>query len=259
MKKLLCLVCAFTLLLSGCGSKNDEAKIRVFADSSLTTALNEIVEDYNKENPVNIEIVSGGTGSLYNRIEDGAQCDIFIPASKEQINSLIQDEYLQEKNVTPILKNNMVLIKNYNNDTTVKSFDTVPEASTIAMAKESEPVGSFAREIFINLNVFKQVLTMKTNECNDSPSVAQNIADNKSDVGVCFETDALAYADKIQIITLAPSDSLNSQVLYSVAVLNTDDGTDPNDNIKDFATYLDSPEAAEVFTNHDFDVYIEDN
>ena len=73
MKKLLCLVCTFTLLLSGCGSKNDEAKIRVFADSSLTTALNEIVEDYNKENPVNIEIVSGGTSSLYNRIEDCAQ------------------------------------------------------------------------------------------------------------------------------------------------------------------------------------------
>lgn len=259
MKKILCLVCTFTLLLSGCGNKIDENKIRVFADSSLTTALNEIVENYNKDNPVNIEIVSGGTNSLYNRIEDGSQCDIFIPSSKEQINSLIQDEFLKEENVIPILQNNVVLIKNYDNDTTVKSFDTVPEASTIAMAKESEPIGSFAREVFINLNVFKQVLSMKTTECDDSPSVVQNIVDNKSDVGVCFETDALACADKVQIITLAPSQSLNSQVLYSVAVLNTNDGTDPTDSVKDFATYLDSPEAAEVFTNYDFDVYISDN
>ena len=162
MKKILCLVCTFTLLLSGCGNKI-ENKIRVFAHSSLTTALNEIVENYNKDNPVNIEIVSGGTNSLYNRIEDGSQCDIFIPSSKEQINSLIQDEFLKEENVTPILQNNVVLIKNYDNDTTVKSFDTVPEASTIAMAKESEPIGSFAREVFINLNVFKQVLSINTN------------------------------------------------------------------------------------------------
>lgn len=257
MKKILCLMSALLVMLSGCGNKNDENKIRVFADSSLTSALNDAVSAYTAENPYNIEIVSGSTATLFSKIENGASCDIFIPSSKEQINSLINDEYLKEENVTPILENNMVLVKNYDNDTTVKSFDTVPEAKSIAMAKESEPVGSFAREIFINLNVFKEVLAMTTNSYEDSPEVAQAIADNKSDVGVCFETDALNFADKVQIITLAPTESLNSQVLYSVAVLNTDEGTEPSEGVKGFAEFLDTPEAAEIFSEYEFDIYME--
>lgn len=256
MKKILCLAAAILLMLSGCGNKSDESKIRVFVDSSLNDAMNEVVEQYTAENPVNIEIVSGGSGSLFNRIKDGAKCDIFIPSSKEQINSLIKDEYLKEENVTPILKNDIVLIKNYENKTTVKSFDTVTEAKSIAMAKESDPAGLFAREIFINLNVFKSVLSMNTSTYDDSPSVVKAIVENKNDVGVCFESDALAYADKVQIITLAPKESLNSDVLYSVAVMNTNDGLEADENIKDFAQYLDTPEAAEIFAEYDFGIYI---
>lgn len=243
-------------MLSGCGGKDEENSVRVFVDSSLGTAMNDIVEQYTAENPVNIEIVSGSSGVLFNRIKDGARCDIFIPSSKEQINSLIKDEYLKEENVTPILKNDMVLIKNYNNKTTVKSFDTVTEAKSIAMAKESDPAGLFAREIFINLNVFKAVLSMNISTYNDSPSVVKAIVENKNDVGVCFESDALAYADKVQIITLAPKNSLNSDVLYSVAVMNTDDGLEADESVKDFAGYLDTPEAAEIFADYDFGIYI---
>lgn len=256
MKKILYLVAVMLLMLSGCGNKSDENKIRVFADSSLNDALNEVVEQFNAENPVNIEIVSGSTSKLFNRIEDGAYCDIFIPSSKEQVNGLIKDGYLNGENVTPILENNVVLIKNYDSSITVKSFDTVTEAGSIAIAKESEPVGLFAREIFINLNVFKQVLSMKTSIYEDSMSVAAAVAEGKNDVGVCFETDALAYADKVYIITSAPIDSLNSDALYSVAVLNTDDGLEPSQNVKDFAEYLDTPEAAEIFADYDFGIYI---
>ncbi len=257
MKKILCLAAAMLLILSGCGNKSDENKIRVFADSSLNDALNEVVEQFNAENPVNIEIVSGSTSSLFNRIEDGSKCDIFIPASKEQINNLVNDEYLREENVTPILTNTMVLIAGYGGtQTKVKSFDTVTEAKSLAIVGESDPAGLFAREIFINLNVFKAVLSMKNSTYNDSPSVAKAVAEGKNEAGVCYETDALANADKVQIITSAPKDSLNSEILYSVAVMETDDGLEPSQSVKDFAEYLDTPEAAEIFASYDFGIYI---
>lgn len=257
MKKLLFIVLLCMLATSGCKSEDGAVEsVRVFADSSLTDALNEVAEEYNKENSVNIEIVSGSTNSLYGKIDDGADCDIFIPSSKEQINSLIKDELLEEENVTPILENDVVVIKKINSTVSVKSFDTVMEAKNIALANESEPIGSFAREIFINLGVFKDVLNMSSDDYEDSPSVVKAVIDGKDEVGVCFETDALAQADKVQIIASEPKGSLNSEAVYSVAVLNKEDGLEPDESVKSFAQYLDSPEAAQIFSDYDFGIYI---
>lgn len=256
MKKLFCLITAVFLVLTGCKSEEPAEHIRVFADSSLSNALSAAADEYTAENSVDIEIVDGSTSKLFERIKDGVDCDIFIPSSKDQINSLIKNKYLNAENVIPLLKNNIVLIKKYDKDTLVKDFDSVTEAKSISLAEESEPVGMFAREVFINLNVFKDVLKMNTKSCQDSPSVVNSIIEGESDVGVCFETDALAQADKVQIIASAPKESLNSEVLYSVAVLNTDNGAEPSDNVKKFAEYLDSPEAAQIFAGFDFGIYI---
>lgn len=256
MKKLLCIVIFTIFAMTGCGSDETIDSVRIFADSSLTEALNAAVDAYREENAVNIEVVSGSTSSLFNRIEEGAECDIFIPSSKEQINALVKDDLLKEENVTPILENDVVLIKKIGSDLTVKSFDTATEAKSIALARESEPIGAFAREIFINLNVFKNVLKMNTNNCDDSPSVVNAVIEGKSDVGVCFETDALAQADKVQIIAIEPKDTLNSEAVYSVALLNGEDGLEPDENTKNVAEYLDSPEAAQIFAGYDFGIYI---
>lgn len=256
MKKLFCLITAVFFVLAGCKSEEPSEHIRVFADSSLSSALNAAVDEFKSENPVDIEIVNGSTSKLFERIKDGADCSIFIPSSKEQINSLIKNKYLNAENVIPLLKNNIVLIKKYDKDIPVKAFDSVAKARSISLAQESEPVGMFAREVFINLNVFKDVLNMNTISCEDSPSVVNSVIDGESEVGVCFETDALAQADKVQIIASAPKESINSEVLYSVAVMNIDDGTEPSDNVKKFAEYLDSPEAAQIFAEYDFSIYI---
>lgn len=256
MKRLFCVVMFMIFVMTGCGSEETADSVRIFTDSSFTEALNDAIDVYKEEHPINIEIVSGSTSSLYKRIEEGADCDIFIPSSKEQINSLVEDDLLEEENVTPILENDVVLIKKLDSNLTVKSFDTVTEAKSIALANEGEPAGDFAREIFINLNVFKDVLRMNTSNYDDSPSVVNAIIEGKCDVGVCFETDALAQADKVQIIAIEPKDSLNSEAVYSVAVLNGEDGLDPDDNTKNVAEYLDSPEAAQIFAGYDFGIYI---
>lgn len=259
MKKFFCIVFALLITLTGCGNDNEESSIRVFVDSSLANAMEEVISKYNEENPANIEMVSDSSSTLCGRIEDGAKCDIFIPSSKEQINTLIEGELLKSENVTPILTNSMVLISGYGKDsgtTTVKSFDTVTEAKSIALVNESDPAGLFAREIFINLNAFKAVLNMKSDTYTDSPSAAAAVAEGKDEIGVCYETDALSYADKVQIITFAPKDSLNSEIIYSVALLNTQEGLEPSEKVIDFAQYLDSPEAAEIFGDYDFGIYM---
>lgn len=243
-------------LLTGCGDGIESSKIRIFTDSSITEAVNAVIESYKEENLVDIEVVSNSTSRLLSKIEDGADCDIFIPSSKDSINTLEGEKLVNRENVTPILTNNVVLISGYKSGTTVKSFDTVTEAANIALAREKEPLGAFSREILINLNVYKQVLGMKISTLEDSPSVVEAVAQGKNEVGICFESDALANADRVNIITRPPRDALNSEVIYSVAVINRDDGLEPSNTVKDIAAYLDTPEAARIFARYELGIYI---
>ncbi len=257
MKKLLCVLISAMLIFTGCGSEDTAVNsVKIYVDSSLETALRAAIDSYTEENPMNVEITSGSTYSLYNKINNDADCDIFIPSSKEQVNSLIKNGYADEENVTPILKNDVVVVKKAGSTTAVKSFDTVTDAKSIAIANENEPIGIFTREIFINLNVFKNVLKMNTSTYDDSPSVAAAVANGKSEIGVCFETDAAADAANLQIIASAPKSSLNSEALYSVTIINPQDGSEPSANTEEIAEYLDSPEAAQIFASYDFEIYI---
>lgn len=256
MKKLFCSV-MIMMLCAGCTADEAVDNVVIFVDSSAAECITEAVETYKEENAVNTEIVKGSTRSLFNRIEEGEECDIFIPSSKEQINALIDDKLLDRGNVTTILENNVVVIKKLGEDSGVKSFDTVSEASNMAMANESEPVGAYAREIFINMGIFEDVLKMKTTDYEDSPAVVNAVIEGECEIGICFETDALAQADKVQIIASQPKDSLNSEAVYSVALLKGEDGEEPDDNTKALSEYLDSPEAADIFESYDFEIYID--
>ncbi len=255
MKKALTALFA-VLMLSGCSGNADDHKIRIFADSSVSGALEDVIESYKEENLIDIDITSGSTSRLLRKIEDGARCDIFIPSSKDPLAALEKENIITAGNSFPLLTDNVVLITSYDSNTTVKSFDTVTEASSLAMAREEEPLGSFAREILINLNVYKQVLNMKTNKCEDSYEVINSVAEGKSEVGICFESGALSNADKVRIITKSPRDSLNSDVLYSVALINDEDGAEPSNSVKSLYSYLDTPEAAQIFAGHEFGIYI---
>ncbi len=256
MKKALTALCA-VLMLSGCSANADDHKIRIFADSSASEALGDVIESYKEENLIDIDITSGSTSRLLSKIEDGARFDIFIPSSKDPLTALEKESLMTAGNSFPLLTDNVVLITSYDSNTTVKSFDTVTEASSLAMAREAEPLGSFAREVLINLNVYKQVLNMKTNTCEDSNEVINSVADGKSEVGICFESGALSNADRVRIITKAPRGSLNSDVLYSVALINDEDGAEPSNSVKSLYSYIDTPEAAQIFAQHEFGIYID--
>lgn len=255
MKKALLALCT-ALALSGCSNNTEDHRIKIFVDSGAAGAVEEVIEGYKEENLIDIDITAGSTSRLLSRIENGAECDIFIPSSKAPLTALENDKLLNTGNSFPLLTDNVVLITSYSSDTTVKSFDTVTEASSLAIARENEPVGSFAREILINLNVYKKVLNMKTNTFEDSNEVISSVANGKSEVGICFESGALSNADKVRIITRAPRESLNSDVLYSVALINDEDGAEPSNSVKSLYNYLDTPEAAQIFAQHEFGIYI---
>lgn len=70
--------------LLGCTSNT---KVLVAVASSSQYALEEIIQSH-----TDIEIIAGATGQLLTQIKNGAPFDIFIPASKEYANLLLEEK-----------------------------------------------------------------------------------------------------------------------------------------------------------------------
>src|SRR5699024_4786110 len=112
MKRLLLISLSFILMAAACSNDNvtDESKndgtmttdsvgaITISAAASLQDALNQVIEEYNKDNDVNIEVNYGGSGALREQILMGAPVDIFISASQDDFNQVEDEGLIIEKN-----------------------------------------------------------------------------------------------------------------------------------------------------------------
>ena len=257
MKRFCCLFLTIIIFATGCGKAEVESDINLYVDSSLLTVINEIVEKYEEESGVKIEVVSKTTGEIVKSVLKGEKCDISFTLGNEAIANLIKEGHLFKNYSVPIVENELVLITSRNLNTSVSKFENIRNAKNIAMSKEDEPLGQFTREALINLGVFKDVINMKVNEVKDSASVLTSVIEGKSEVGICFESDAMEKIDKVRVIEKAPKSSLNSDIVYFAGLLVREDGLEANENVKNFYKYLDTPEVAKTFSEHNFGIYIE--
>ena len=82
MKKKLAILligCLAMVLMAGCGESEEQQntpEIYVFAASSLTDCLNEIITLYESEYNHQVVAVYEGSGTLKKQIAEGADCDI---------------------------------------------------------------------------------------------------------------------------------------------------------------------------------------
>src|SRR5699024_7891097 len=129
--------------------------ITISAAASLQDALNQVIEEYNKDNDVNIEVNYGGSGALREQILMGAPVDIFISASQDDFNQVEDEGLIIEKN--DYLENKLVLIRP-KNSTTINSIGDLKNAEQIAIGEiDTVPAGKYAKEAFTSLNVFDEL------------------------------------------------------------------------------------------------------
>ena len=84
--------------------------LNVFAATSMTASLNEVIEDYKTVEP-NITIIAnyGSSGALQTQIEESANCDIFISAAQKQMNALQTGGFVDTETRVNFLENQVVL------------------------------------------------------------------------------------------------------------------------------------------------------
>ena len=84
--------------------------LNVFAATSMTASLNQVIEDYKTVAP-NVTIVAnyGSSGALQTQIQESADCDIFISAAQKQMNTLATGGFVDAETRVNFLENQVVL------------------------------------------------------------------------------------------------------------------------------------------------------
>ncbi len=249
----------------------------VFSAASLQTVLTELIDVYNESQP-NVEVVGSydSSGTLLTQIEEanGDGIDVFFSAAQKQMNTLEEEDGLVVDGTRHNVVNNQVCVITYTgSETTVTGLSDIANASSLALADGSVPVGKYTRQALVNAGMLDEVEDVSTittdevaaalggieiNECGNVSKVLQAVAEQSNEVGTVYYSDTYGYEDQVEILEYVSYD-LTGDVIYPVAqVANSSADELESAAAADFVEFLISDEAKAIFESYYFDIDVED-
>lgn len=237
----------------------EETEIQVFIAASLSEAMTEIAAEYNKEHPeVTITYNADSSGTLMQQIEEGFECDLFFSASTDEVDELNEQGYVVDGSIKQLLENSVVLISAKDSGTAVTGFENITDAANLALAGESVPVGKYSREIFTNLGIYDDVMSMEINECKNVTAVKEAVKEGANEVGTVYYSDAYSVKDDVDIIASADSSLLDTPIIYPAALIKNDQADEAQTAAAEaFLEYLSSDTAKQIFSDYMFIIHEE--
>ncbi|MGF1799870.1 molybdate ABC transporter substrate-binding protein [Vibrio gigantis] len=251
MKKLVTLLAvALTTSLSSTHALATE-KLRVYAASSMTNAVNLLVEEFEKNHSVDVIPVYASTSSLVRQIERGAPADIFISANEKWMTHLVDRNYVSSDNVTNLCENELVLIspKEYSISFDIskgEQWSELIDNERLAVGNTmSVPAGIYAKEALENLDVWDDVKDRLAPSNNVRMALAL-VERSEAKLGIVYKTDAL-LSKEVNLVSTFPTD-LHTPIRYPVAKLS--------DKVvaEEFYTFLNSEKAKDTLNSFGFEV-----
>ena len=251
----------------------EETEIQVFIAASLNTVMTELAEEYNKEHPeVKITYNAASSGTLLTQIEEGYECDIFFSAAQKQMDQLEKDGLVVDGTRANVVNNQVVVVSLKDSGTKVTGLENLNEASSIALAGGSVPVGKYTRQALVNLgtlNKVDDVSTITTQEISDAlggveiseqdnvSKVLAAVVEGSCEVGTTYFSDTYGYEDKLDILQKVSYD-LTGNVIYPIARVQNDEADEvQNKAADDFIKFITSDAAKAVFDSYYIDTNVE--
>ena len=290
MKRLCSLTLALmlTLSLAACGGTSgsqadtpapaepSDASIEfiVYAAASMTETLQEIAGLYAEAAPnVTLTFNFDSSGTLKTQIQEGADCDLFISAGQKQMDQLEKTDGLvvdgTRKNV---VNNQVVVVTRKDSGTKVTGLETLQDASSIALAGGSVPVGKYTRQALVNLGILDKVDDVSTiptetiseklggveiSEQDNVSKVLAAVVEGSCEVGTTYYSDTYGYEDDLNILQTVNYD-LTGNVIYPIAQVKNDEASDAEVSAaKDFIDFVTSDKAKTIFQKYYFDTDVE--
>jgi len=201
--------------LSAC-STQPEKTIRIAAASSLKNSLDSVVSKIKFIQGYDIAVSYGGSQLLLSQIENGADYDIFISASEQQSNVLLQKKTISNDQIKNILTNKLILVSS---DFKIKN-NWRENANSLkwSLGNKSVPIGFYSKQVINNLKLKIPAENIIYSE--NVRQVVEIVRKKEADLSIIYETDYLQFKQDLEIIEILP-DTLHEKIIYPEIMLNT--------------------------------------
>lgn len=246
-------ICISIISTSSCVmAKESQTELIISAAVSLKDSLLAIQPEFEKNEPgIKLVFNFGSSGTLQQQIEQGAPVDLFISAGAKQMKTLVDNGFINAKDQTSLLSNDLVLVMPIN--TLIKLDKSTcrelvkKEFKFIAMGiPESVPAGSYAKETLEWLKIYEP-LQSKIVQAKDVRQVLTYVETGNADAGFVYRTDALS-SKKVKVV-LTIDKRAHKPIIYPVGIMKDSKHLK---EAKQFYQYLQHKAATKAFLKYGF-------
>ena len=283
-KKCMAILTAFTVAcsLAACGGSSastapaEETEIQVFIAASLNTVMQEVAAAYNKQHPeVKITYNADSSGTLLTQIEEGYACDVFFSAAQKQMDKLEkEDNLVVEGTRANVVNNQVVVVSRKDSGTKVTGLADIANASGIALADGSVPVGRYTRVAMINSGLLQgydvdaaaDITTQQVSDALGGVEISEQgnvskvlaaVVEASCEVGTTYFSDTYGYEDELDVLETISYD-LTGDVIYPIAQVVNEEADDAEKAAAaDFVKFVAGDEAKAIFEAYYFDTNVE--
>jgi molybdate transport system substrate-binding protein len=227
-----------------------QIELMVSAAASLTDALTELKTSYENEHPgTTLSFNFGSSGKLAQQIGQGAPSDVFLSASKKDMDGLEEKQLISKETRLDFAGNSLVLVTGSSSSVAISSFEQVnnPMLKHIAVGEpETVPAGRYAKEALGYLKMWEP-LTGRLVYGSDVRQVLTFVESGNAEVGIVYASDA-ATSKKVKVLATAKPE-WHKPIVYPGAVVA--DSEHP-DAAKSFLTYLTSEKGKAILQKYGF-------
>lgn len=230
-------------------TNEEPVTILVAAAASMQPSLEELNTLFQDKYPyITVDGTYDSSGKLQTQIEEGMDADVFLSAAMKQMDTLKEENMVDEDTIVQLLENKIVLIVPKDIESQVTSFDDILNASQIAIGDPaSVPAGQYAKEVFENLGIFREV-EAKASLGTNVTEVLNWVAEGIADAGVVYATDA-ATTEEVVVVADAPEGTLQEPVIYPVGIVSA---SQKKEAAKLYVEFLQSEDAKVIFEKYGF-------
>ena len=251
----LCICLLLAVTAAGCISQPaEETEITVFAAASLTGALTELGEEFEKANPgIHVVYNFAGSQTLKTQILEGADCDLYISANNKQFDPVVEAGLIEDKKI--LLQNKLGIAVVKGNPLGIKDLgDLAGSGVELAIGDESVPFGQYTRDI---INKYQDdghagyvdaFMGNVVTQVDAVDKVKSYLTLGEADASIVYVSD-ISKADKESIDILEIADKYNVIADYPYGILKN---TENKKAVETFEAFLTGPEGNALLLDYGF-------
>jgi molybdate transport system substrate-binding protein len=224
------------------------AEVYVYAAASLTDALTEIGQQYQKETGDQLIFNFAASSVLARQIEEGAPADIFFSADEAKMNTLEKKKLIVSETRKTLLSNTLVIVVPEDSKLKLSSAkDLMNVKGYIAIAEpKTVPAGIYAKEYLNKISIWSKVIDHLVPTENVRAALLAVELGN-ADAGIVYKTDA-GISKKTKVAFEVPLQE-GPKISYPVAMVSDSKNREAATKA---LSYIESAAAAAIFKKYQF-------